>query len=128
MNGVSYQRPVMAKLIVRLDNGEEWEAGPEDLKRFDLAKPLDLYVRTDALLREAFGVEDWDDHPAGNLVRYLVECGICYRHSPWANDAGEPWARDEDDDGPTFLDEFRAAFDTPALVGERAPDPGAGTP
>ena len=31
-----YERPVDARLVVRLDNGEEWDATPGDLRRFGL--------------------------------------------------------------------------------------------
>jgi len=115
---VTYDRPVKATLIVRLDNGDEWEAGPEDYPRFGLGVRLDLYVRTAQMLADGLGLggfDDLTDHPGPNLVRYIIECGICYRHSPWADENGKPWPKDEDDihgEAPTYKDQLRAVFAT----------------
>ena len=37
----TYDRPVRAKLMVQLDNGESWEATDDDLKNFGLLVSLD---------------------------------------------------------------------------------------
>lgn len=110
---VTYDRPVRAALIVRLDNGDEWEAGPEDYERFGLGRRLDIYDRAEKMLREGLGIEPGSRLPDGPiLVRYLIECAICYRHSPWADENGEPWPRDDDDE-PPFMEQLRAVFALP---------------
>lgn len=96
---VTFDRPVAAKLLVRLETGEEWEASPEDLARFGYGKRLDLYVRAASLLAEGLGLEHFDElahHEGPNLVRYVLECAIMYNHSPWADSDGQPWPEDED--------------------------------
>ena len=112
MGDVTYDRPVKATLIVRLDNGDEWEAGPDDWDRFGLGKRLDIYTRAERMLRDALGIRDrWDDHEGPNLIRYLIECAVMYDHSPWADADGKPWPRDEDDDEPSFIEQIRSVFD-----------------
>lgn len=107
-----YERPVPAMLVVRLENGEEWEATTEDLARFGAGVRLDLYSRTSDLLVEALGLEAGtdltraDEHHGANLVRYLVECALMYDHSPWADEHGEPWP--EDEDGEDFREVLRS--------------------
>lgn len=100
----TFQRPVKGKLWVRLDNGDEWIAGPDDLAKFGLAVRLDLYVRARDMLAEGLGLPPGeipgdDRYDAANLVRYLIECAVMYDHSPWANAEGEPWAADDEGDG-----------------------------
>lgn len=115
MSGVTYERPMRASLIVRLENGDEWEASAQDLDRFGYGRRLSIYTRTAQMLAEGLGLSHFDeltDHPRPNLVRYLIECGVMYRHSPWADENGEPWPRDEDDDEPPFMEQLRAAFVT----------------
>jgi hypothetical protein len=83
MTGVTYQEPVAATLHVHLANGRTWEATPQDLAKFGLAKPLDGYIRFHdrlaAALREAGLIERdkqlTDSHL--NTVRYLAEMAIC---------------------------------------------------
>lgn len=78
----TFDRPVKAALIVRLDNGEEFEPSPDDLRKFGLIRALDAYHAFDdhvsTKLREA-GVIDRSIIEAGtNPVRYLVELAINY--------------------------------------------------
>lgn len=102
----SYQRPVKATLIVRLENGEEWEATPDDLEAFDAGRRRDIYARAERLLTEALGYDDdLTNYEGPNLVRYLMECAIVYDHSPWADANGEPWPKDDDAAG--FKDQIR---------------------
>jgi hypothetical protein len=79
---VSYDRPVEAKLYVHLDNGEQFEAGPEDLKRFRLVRDLDAYMVFETKLREVLseaGLIERDTTEAClNPLRYLVETALCY--------------------------------------------------
>lgn len=73
----TYDRPVEAKLVVRLDNDEEWDAKPEDLKRFGLVDRNDAYMAVHRFMTKLLGDElddrgDLTKHPA-NCVRYMVE-------------------------------------------------------
>jgi hypothetical protein len=76
----TYDRPVKATLLVRLDNGEEWEPKPEDLAKFNLVDRHEAYMTFDDHLRRIL-------HDAGligrditdaqlNPVRYLVELAV----------------------------------------------------
>lgn len=115
---VTYNRPVTAKLIVRLDNGDEWEIRPEDLDKFGLARKLDLYVRASKMLADGLRLDpDTDltrdpEHAGANIVRYLIECAIMYDHSPWADENGEPWGEGEGSDD--VRDQLRALLLPPA--------------
>lgn len=108
----SFDRPVQGKLWVRLENGEEWEARPEDLEKFRLRDPVELYARFNRLLVEGLELEPGTDLTEGdvlegaNLVRYLAECALVYDHSPWADEHGKPWP--EDDGGESFQERLRA--------------------
>lgn len=92
----SYDRPVKASLHVHLENGETWEATPEDLERFGLTRKLDAYMRfNDALSR----ILRDHDLLSGDLtdaelnpVRYLAEIAIGHpdlldheEHESWRN-------------------------------------------
>lgn len=79
----TYQRPVPAKLIVRLDNGEEWEAKSEDLRQFSLVLDYVAYQRftheLDAILRNAKVLPSADLTDAYmNPIRELVETVLLY--------------------------------------------------
>jgi hypothetical protein len=80
----SYQRPVKATLHVRLENGETWEAKPEDLDQFGYVNRLDAYVAFDDHLMKilhAAGVLDENDDLTKsqlNPLRYLVEIAISH--------------------------------------------------
>lgn len=92
----SYERPLKAKLIVRLENGEEWEAGAADLERFNLDRPTEAYCRFDRALGEllgAAGLIDRKDVTRSRLnhVRYLAELAIC--HPDLLDLSEETWAR-----------------------------------
>lgn len=78
----TYDRPVTGDLVVRLANGEQWEATPEDLERFGLIRALDAYALVDKKLCQALDglVDDITDAEL-NPLRYLVEVCLCYpRH------------------------------------------------
>jgi hypothetical protein len=79
---ITYDRPVNARLIVRLENGEEWNATPDDLTRFGLVRRLDAYGAFDDRLRTLLDDAGLIDREATeaelNPVRYLVETAICY--------------------------------------------------
>lgn len=79
---VSYQRPVKATLIVRLENGEEWPAEEKDLKEFGLERWGAVYHRFDTYMRTTLtkaGLIDGDITDAHlNSLRYLVEVAANY--------------------------------------------------
>lgn len=83
---VTYDRPVNAKLMVVLEDGETWEAKPEDVRKFGYVDYLDAYTTFERTLREqlvAGGVlSERSDltEAALNPVRYLVELCLCYPH------------------------------------------------
>lgn len=110
----TYERPVPATLVVRLENGEEWEATAEDLARFRVADRLDLYARFSDLLVAALGLPEGTDltrdeaHEGANLVRYLVECALMYDHSPWADEHGQPWPEDQDGEREDFRERLQS--------------------
>ena len=81
---VSYERPVEATLMVKLSNGEMFEASGEDLSKFGYIKKLDAYMNfnnhVDKVLREAGLLEDREDltdTPITSL-RYIVELACNY--------------------------------------------------
>jgi hypothetical protein len=80
----SYSRPVGAKLYVHLDNGEKFEAKPEDLANFGYVDKLDVYMRFDARLAKVLmdaGLIEREKHITDtklNVVRHLVEVAINY--------------------------------------------------
>ena len=90
----SYERQLKAKLIVRLENGEEWEAKADDLEKFGIDFRTESYYRFDSglekLLTDA-GLIDRDLTQARlNMVRYFAELSICHpdlvdhRDSDWS--------------------------------------------
>lgn len=84
MRKPTYSIEVGAKLIVRLDNGQEHEATEEDARRFGLIDPLEAYRRFYKYL-EAIVRRDLTETPI-NPIRYLAECAICYDHMPEGED------------------------------------------
>jgi hypothetical protein len=92
----TYSRPVKAKLIVRTEHDEEWEATPEDLLKFGYAKKMDMYISTCDMLTQALGPEGDIELSPANDVRYMIECALMYSHSPWARADGTPWPDGED--------------------------------
>lgn len=50
-----YQRPVPAKLVVQLENGEQWDATAEDLKNFNLFNGNDVFREHLRLLEGRLG-------------------------------------------------------------------------
>ncbi len=75
-----YQRPVEAKLIVRTEHGEEWEATPGDLEKFRAITMSKAYGRFLDAWQQALRVFGFDDIVEADLnpIRYVVECAICY--------------------------------------------------
>lgn len=89
----TFDRPVAAKLIVRLDNGEEWEATPEDLEKFRLVNRNDAYttvrtalidiLRKHGLLAQPGGHSDGEAREELtdtelNPLRYFIETALAY--------------------------------------------------
>jgi hypothetical protein len=80
----TYDQPVPAKLVVRLSNGQEWDATEADLHRFRLDSPHECYMRFDDALRKILDnaglLGDRGDitTAALNAVRYLVETAVVY--------------------------------------------------
>lgn len=80
---VTYDRPVPAKLlVVRLGNGDEWEAGPDDWSKFGLVRALDAYAAFERHVRTVLtdaGLLKGDLTKAQiNPLRYIVELAINY--------------------------------------------------
>jgi hypothetical protein len=78
----TYDRPATATLHVKLENGETWEATPEDLDKFGYVKRLDAYMAFNDHLQEALssaGLIQRDLTSAWiNPVRYIAELAICH--------------------------------------------------
>lgn len=81
----TYDRPAKAMLVVRLENGEEWEATDDDLTRFGLCQRGEAYSLFSRTLHAALQRENL--LPTGRLtdaylnpIRYLVEVAVCYPH------------------------------------------------
>lgn len=78
----TYDRPAAATLHVKLENGETWEATPEDLDKFGYVKRLDAYLLFDDHISEALRAasligKDITDARI-NPLRYIVELAICH--------------------------------------------------
>lgn len=81
---VTYDRPVNAKLFVHLDNGEKWEANPDDLQKWGFINGHDAYIRWErhiaGVLRAGGMMTDDDDMTDSELnpLRYITELILCY--------------------------------------------------
>lgn len=78
MPDVTYEVPVPAKLMVKLANGQEWEATPDDLRKFNLETRGSAYRRFSVALAETLRDADLlsgNDLTDAELnpLRYLVE-------------------------------------------------------
>ncbi len=80
----AYSRPVEAKLYVHLENGEKFEAKPEDLANFGYVQRLDAYMafqrRLADVMVDAGLIERHKDLTRTKLsvLRHLVEVAINY--------------------------------------------------
>lgn len=77
----TYERPVQGRLFVHLDNGESWEATPQDLTRFRLVERLDAYGQFRRALEAALaraGIDAAATTAVLGPVRYLVEIAIMH--------------------------------------------------
>lgn len=79
----TYEVPVQATLVVRLDNGKEWEAKSEDFVKFGLVDGREAYWRFCDKLSRALcqysGLTEGDlINAAVNPIRYLAEVIFCY--------------------------------------------------
>lgn len=78
----TFDRPVKAALIVRLDNGEEFEPSPDDLRKFGLIRGFDAYHAFDdhvsTVLRDAGAIDRSIIEAGTNPIRYLAELAINY--------------------------------------------------
>jgi len=76
----SYDRPIQASLHVHLENGEQWEAGPEDFAKFLLVNRFDAYRafsrKLADLLREAGLIQRDVTEAQLNPLRYLVATAL----------------------------------------------------
>jgi hypothetical protein len=121
MQKATYERPVVATLYVHLDNGETWEAMPEDLERFNMVYRHNAYMKfNDAYskaLRAKEGLVGRDITDAHlNPLRYLVETAVVHpdlldhpEHEGW-KDVTELERR---------LDEFTRLHDAASLLADR---------
>jgi hypothetical protein len=83
VESAEFEVKVPAKLIVRPEYGEEWEATEEDLARFGFKDPLAAYSRFVEAFKRALGVDDLSGQrtpDAVSTMRYLVECALMYDH------------------------------------------------
>jgi hypothetical protein len=99
-NKVTYDRPVEAVLLVRLSNGEEWMAKPEDLAKFGYVNGPEAYLtwskHVSGVLQAAEALPTGDLTDAAiNPLRHLVELVLCYT-GPNPLDYSE--TKDTDDD------------------------------
>lgn len=83
----TFNRPVAGRLVVMLDNGDSWDATPDDLMKFRLADPYEGYRRFNNKLVEVManagllgGGDDATDL-ALNPMRYFVELSIMYSNN-----------------------------------------------
>lgn len=87
----TYDRPIPATLFVRLANGEEWEATPEDFTKFGLVARNDAYYTFRTTYVQALADADLcgdnaDDgysdpsYAETGPLRYLVENAIMFPH------------------------------------------------
>lgn len=78
----TYDRPIQARLQVHLENGESWEATPEDLEKFGYADHRGTYARFANALWDVLHARDLIDRDITeamlNPVRYLVEAVVAY--------------------------------------------------
>lgn len=80
----SYERPIKAALYVHLDNGDQFEAGPDDLAKFGYVDRLDAYMRFNERLADTLMsaglIERHKDLVRAKLnpLRYLAETAICH--------------------------------------------------
>lgn len=92
-----YERPVTARLVVRLDNGEEWEATPDDLKQFNLTETSEAYSRFEralsALLTSAGLIRGDVTDAKLNIVRYLAETAIVFPELLELDKRGSEWGK-----------------------------------
>ena len=80
----TYDRPVKATLIVRLDNGDEFEAGPDDLAKFGYVSRSGAYAAFNdylaGILVDAGLIERHKDITSARIndLRYIAELAICH--------------------------------------------------
>jgi hypothetical protein len=74
----TYDRPVKARLVIKLENGEEWEATQADLDKFKLVGRLDAYSAVCAALKRC-GMDTDRRHAS---LRYVIERTLAYVDLP----------------------------------------------
>lgn len=94
---VTYARPVAATMHVHLENGEQWEATPEDYARFRLVNRGDAYHAFSSALVRALDLERDKDVTDSclNPIRYLVEVTVGHGMDPDPDDLMEVRALEE---------------------------------
>lgn len=75
-DNVTFDRPIAAKLIVRLENGDEFEPTPKDLYKFGLASRADAYFNFTKNLRKVIGEDSRLDEGDISMLRYFVERSV----------------------------------------------------
>lgn len=84
MSNVTYDRPVTAKLVVQLDNGETFDARSEDVAKFGYVEARGAYMafrrHVAKVLEDANLIGRAGDltNTAINPIRHLVEMAINY--------------------------------------------------
>lgn len=96
MTTTTYDRPVPAKLVVHLDNGETWDATEEDLANFGYVSKFTAYRRFEQTLRTTLinaGLIDRKLTEAQlNPLRHLIEVALVHpemldhpEHTGWSD-------------------------------------------
>src|SRR5262245_58995946 len=67
-----YQRPVVGKLVVELENGERWTATDDDLKNFGLIDRLDAQYAVRTAL-ESIGCDVEELHSS---IRHIIQMHV----------------------------------------------------
>lgn len=85
----TFNRPIRGTLHVHLENGEAWEAKPEDLDQFNLVDRHEAYMAFEyalgRILRDAglLGPDDEITDARLNTVRYFVEIALTSPNLLW---------------------------------------------
>lgn len=87
MTEVTYERPVTATLFVRLANGEEFEATPDDAAKFGYISTEQLFGDIRALVKAAVGT---DPKESAFAPFWNVLCIAAYNREALHNEAMVP--------------------------------------
>lgn len=86
----TYDRPVTAKLVVVLENGETWDADTDDFEVFNLVNRLAAYRDLEQVLTK-LGMDGDRRHSA---LRYVIERHLAYSGTDLDIDIDDPDSED----------------------------------